>query len=223
MTMEFKNVLVAVIYLISAILFIIGIKRLSKPKTATQGNQIGAIGMLVAVIAAFIDFGLVIDASNNITFATSYWLYILVALLLGSVVGVISAIKVQMTGMPQMVAIFNGLGGGASFLVAGVYLIFELSKVAGMSAEVINTALPVNVMVATGLSGLIGAVTLSGSFIAYAKLQGLKIIPDKPVSFKFDLVLKLVLLAGLLALSGVLVVEPTMVNLYWIIVAGGLC
>lgn len=213
MTMAFKDTFVAILYLISAIFFIIGIKRLAKPKTATQGNLTGAVGMAIAVVAAFIDFGVVISESGAIRLLSSYWYFILAALVLGSIVGVVSAVKVQMTGMPQMVAIFNGLGGGASFLVAGVYLAFEIN---------LANALPVNVMIATGLSGLIGAVTLSGSLIAYAKLQGLKIIPDKPVSFKFDLVLKLVLLATLLGLSGYLVFEPTMLNIYWIIVFGGL-
>jgi H+-translocating NAD(P) transhydrogenase subunit beta len=116
-----KDAFVAILYLISSILFVLGIKRLSKPKTASQGNMLGASGMLVAVIAAVIDFGLVINVAEGIIETRfQYWYILLIAILLGTIVGVWSAIGVKMTGMPQMVAIFNGFGGGASFLVAGV-------------------------------------------------------------------------------------------------------
>ncbi|MDI6453766.1 NAD(P)(+) transhydrogenase (Re/Si-specific) subunit beta [Peloplasma aerotolerans] len=211
---DLKDIIVAVLYLISSIFFILGIKKLSKPKTASRGNSIGALGMLIATLTAFIDFGVIVNVTDGVIESSfQYWYILLAAILLGSIVGIWSALKVKMTGMPQMVAIFNGFGGGASFLVAGVYFGFEIAS---------QSTLELPMLIATVLSGLIGAITLSGSFIAYAKLQGLKIIPDKPVSFKFDLYLKLILLAGLLGLGGLMVATPDTTLWYWIIVGGGL-
>ncbi|MFW6318886.1 MAG: NAD(P)(+) transhydrogenase (Re/Si-specific) subunit beta [Bacillota bacterium] len=212
--LEIKEVGVALLYLISAIFFIIGIKNLSKPKTASRGNMIGAIGMLIAVVTAFIDFGIHINpGTETISSNFHYWYLLVIAIVIGSIIGAVSASKVKMTGMPQMVAIFNGFGGGASFLVAGVYFTFELAS---------NNALTTQMLIATVLSGLIGAITLSGSFIAYGKLQGLKIIPDKPVSFKGDLVLKAVILLILITLGVIMVLNPTSIIWYWVIVLGGL-
>jgi H+-translocating NAD(P) transhydrogenase subunit beta len=211
---DLKDIIVAVLYLISSVFFILGIKKLSKPKTASRGNSIGALGMLIATLTAFIDFGVIVNVTDGVIESSfQYWYILLAAILLGSIVGIWSALKVKMTGMPQMVAIFNGFGGGASFLVAGVYFGFEIAS---------QSTLELPMLIATVLSGLIGAITLSGSFIAYAKLQGLKIIPDKPVSFKFDLYLKLILLAGLLGLGGLMVATPDTTLWYWIIVGGGL-
>ncbi len=206
-----KDVLVALLYLTSAIFFIVGIKRLAHPKHAPQGNFLGAMGMLIAFVTAFIDFGITVDvAGETLRFESGYWVVILLAVLLGAVVGVVSAIKVQMTSMPQMVAIFNGFGGLASLLVAGVY--YQLSLIEG--------ALETTALIATVFSGLIGAITFTGSFIAFSKLQGLKIIPDKPVTFKGDLAFKLMLLALLLALGVLYVLDPSLA-LYWGIVMGG--
>jgi NAD(P) transhydrogenase subunit beta len=140
------------------------------------------------------------------------WL-IALAIVAGSIIGVWSAIGVKMTGMPQMVAIFNGFGGASSFLVAGVFYQFLLLTDGSTS--------DVALLLATGLSGLIGAVTLSGSFIAFAKLQELKWIPGKPVTYRGDLVVKLIFVIGLLVGTVVFVVAPA-VDLYWAIVIGGL-
>ncbi len=209
-----KDVFVALLYLVSAIFFIVGIKNLAKPKTASRGNRIGATGMFLAIVTAFIDFGLVVDVQNEvITSQFQYWYILVIAVSLGALVGVWAALGVKMTGMPQMVAIFNGLGGGASLLVAGVYYGFELAR---------QATLDVPMLVATVLSGLIGAVTLSGSFIAYGKLQGLKIVPDKPVTFTGDLAFKLILLVGLLGLGAYMVMTPDTTFWYWLIVMGGL-
>ena len=213
---DVKQSVVASLYLLSAIFFILGIKRLANPKYAPQGNFLGALGMLIAFLTAFLDFGVLIDVQNEtIVMAFDYWYIILIALVLGSLVGVWSALSVKMTGMPQMVAIFNGFGGGASLLVAGVFYQFQLFT---GSAD----ALALSVLIATVLSGLIGAITLSGSLIAYAKLQGLKVIPDKPVTYKGDLAVKLILLAGLLTLGVLLIANPANLSWYWIIVAGGI-
>jgi NAD(P) transhydrogenase subunit beta len=93
-------------YLLAAVLFILGLKNLSSPRTAPRGNLLGAIGMLIALIVTLLDRGVV-----------SY-LWIFIAILIGSAIGAYLARVVEMTAMPQMVAIFNGFGGGASLLVA---------------------------------------------------------------------------------------------------------
>lgn len=194
-----KETLVAILYLVSAVYFIVGIKRLSNPKTAVLGNQYGAIGMLIASITAFLDFGFIVDEANAVTFAFAYWYVIVIALILGSVVGVIAAIKVKMTGMPQMVALLNGFGGFSSLLVAGVYYYQNA-----------DASLSIIVLVATMLSGLIGAVTLTGSYLAYAKLQGIKWVPDQPVRFKGDLFFKILLLVLLLGVGVWFSVQPSL-------------
>jgi len=211
---DVKEVLVALTYLVSAIFFVLGIKNLSKPKTAPRGNMLGATGMLLAFITAFIDFGIVIDVQGEaVLMQFQYWYILVIAIGLGAITGVWAALGVKMTGMPQMVAIFNGFGGGASLLVAGVYFGFELAR---------SATLDLPMLVATVLSGLIGAVTFSGSFIAYGKLQGIRLVPDKPVTFTGDLALKFLLLIGLLVLGGIMVNTPDTTLWYWIIVVGGL-
>src|SRR6056300_2061627 len=111
---------VAISYLVSSIFFIFGIKRLSHPKSAPRGNRLGAVGMLIASLTAFVDFGFF----QNETFPTQFLWLIAIALIAGSAVGIWTGTTVKMTGMPQMVAIFNGFGGAASFLVAGIYYQF---------------------------------------------------------------------------------------------------
>lgn len=207
---EQLDVLVAISYLISSIFFVYGIKRLSNPKTATLGNRLGALGMLIAAVTAFVDFGF----DNALVFQGQYVWLIALAIVAGAVVGAWSAIGVKMTGMPQMVAIFNGFGGASSFLVAGVFYQFLLLTDGSTS--------DVALLLATGLSGLIGAITLSGSFIAFAKLQELKFIPGKPVTYPGDLIVKLVFVVGLLVATLVFVVATPTVEVYWAIVLGGL-
>ncbi|MFT4557427.1 MAG: NAD(P) transhydrogenase subunit beta, partial [Planctomycetaceae bacterium] len=137
--------LVQLAYLISAILFILGLKGLTRPRTAVRGNLLGACGLLVAVVVTLLGAGL------------DYRL-IVGGLVIGSVIGAVFAIRVQMTDMPQMVALFNGFGGAASTLVAGANLVQTDSFGA-------------DVLFATALSGMIGAVTFSGSLIAWGKLK----------------------------------------------------
>ena len=110
-------------YVLAAVLFIVGIKKLSHPKSAQSGNQIAALGMLIAIVATLI-------SADKIDFQL-----IIIGIVIGSIVGLFFAIKVEMTQMPQMVAIFNGFGGGASALVAaseflklGSHNLFTLSK-----------------------------------------------------------------------------------------------
>lgn len=142
-------------YLIAAVLFIYGIKGMTTPKTAVRGNQLSAIGMLIAVVAALLDYNVV-----------SY-VYIIIGVLIGAGIGVYMAKKVQMTEMPEMVATLNGVGGGASLLVAAAnYLESQKLIEMGKFAATIDWSLAVI------LSILIGAVTLTGSFVAVGKLKG---------------------------------------------------
>ena len=136
-------------YLIAAVLFILGIKGMTHPRTAVRGNLLGALGMLIAVIV-------------TLTAVSMDWWIIVAGLVVGTAGGVWLAQAVQMTQMPQLVALFNGFGGIASVLVAG--------------AEVVRGVGEGNVAVAgfaAGLTGLIGSVTFTGSLIAAGKLQEL--------------------------------------------------
>ena len=107
--MEF-NEWIDIGYLIAAALFIFGLKKLGHPRTAPRGNQLGALGMLVAVLTTILDMELADDPAN--------WTLIIAGLAIGSLIGYWMAVKVEMTGMPELVALFNGFGGAASALVA---------------------------------------------------------------------------------------------------------
>ncbi len=136
-------------YLVAAILFILGLKRLSRPRTAVRGNQFGAAGMLVAVVVT-------LAGNEIISFG-----WIIAGLLLGGAVGVLLALRVPMTAMPELVALFNGSGGGASVLVAAASYV-EAADLADITARMSAPA---------ALASLIGAVTLTGSLVAFAKLR----------------------------------------------------
>ncbi len=151
-------------YLLSALLFVLGIKGLTRPKTALRGNRLAAIGMLVAIVVTLLDRQVI-----------NYQL-VAAGLALGAVIGALMAKRVQMTSMPQMVAILNGLGGGASLGVAAASyfsVIAQGSDLSGSALLVANAA----VMLAV----LIGTVTFSGSAVAFAKLQ--EILPGQPIGF----------------------------------------
>ncbi len=148
-------------YLLSAALFIFGLKKLGHPRTAPRGNQYGALGMLVAVLTTVIDMQL----SNG----GMEWELIVGGLILGSIIGIIMAIKVEMTSMPELVALFNGFGGAASALVA----LSESWKYIEDSSLALPTGLTLQVVVvAAGLSALVGWMTLTGSILAMFKLKG---------------------------------------------------
>jgi len=133
------NTIIEITYLISSIFFIFGIKKLGSPKTARQGNLFAAIGMALAIIVTLLD-------QHVVTFE-----WILIGAIVGSAIGVLMATKVQMTGMPQMVGLLNGFGGGASTLVA----LAEFYK--------LSPNIDINTGVAIILSLLIGGVTFTGS------------------------------------------------------------
>ena len=145
-------------YLLSAALFIFGLKKLGHPKTAPFGNQLGALGMLVAVVTTVISMQ--VQGNAN-------WELIIAGLVVGSLIGYWLAVRVEMTGMPELVAMFNGFGGAASALVA----LSEVQKY--MDGGDIPTGLQLTVtMVAAGLSALVGWMTLTGSLLAMYKLKG---------------------------------------------------
>ncbi|MEE2811540.1 MAG: NAD(P)(+) transhydrogenase (Re/Si-specific) subunit beta [Candidatus Thermoplasmatota archaeon] len=151
-------------YLVSAALFIIGIKRLSSPKTAPSGNRLGAYGMLLAVLVTM--------AKMN-SEGTIQWELIAGGLAIGGLIGFVLAKRVEMTGMPELVALFNGFGGAASALVG-------LSEgLKHIQAETVPTGGVelYAVWIAIGLSGLVGWVTLTGSLMAMFKLKGGFTIP----------------------------------------------
>jgi NAD(P) transhydrogenase subunit beta len=136
-------------YLLAAVLFILGLKGLGHPRTAVRGNMLGALGMFIAVVVTLLAKGL-------------GYQYIAIGIAVGAVIGAVAALRVQMTSMPEMVAIFNGFGGIASVLVAGAVFTMTLGR--GLSPGV-------QMGVATAASGLIGGVTFSGSIIAFLKLS----------------------------------------------------
>ena len=140
------------IYLIAAITFIFGLKGLSGPTTAQLGNRVAAAGMLAAVIATFLE--------QQVAAA---WVLVLPAIAIGTVIGFVGARQVPMTAMPQMVAIFNGAGGGAAALVSTL----EYLRATGAGGASVGE------VIAILLGLMIGAVSFSGSIIAFGKLQGL--------------------------------------------------
>jgi NAD(P) transhydrogenase subunit beta len=158
--------LVAIIYLSSAVLFIFGLKRLGRVRTARGGNTIAAFAMLLAVIGTLLDLGMV------------DYRFIIGGLLIGGVIGAIAAIKVEMTSMPEMVALFNGSGGAASALVALAVTWQDMIEAGaqGSPADALGTSQAVTV----GLGILIGALTFSGSLIAFLKVQG-KLKKGQPI------------------------------------------
>ena len=166
-------------YLISAILFVSGIKQLSSPATARSGNIRASVAMLLAIVVTLVN--------NEIL----DWTTVAVAVLVGAVVGGILARYIQMTAMPQLFAVFNGFGGGASAAVAAA----EFIRVGG-AGPTLATGAGVTIV----LSTLIGALTFSGSLIAFGKLQG--IVTGKPVTFPLQKVLNALLFLGVLLVGG---------------------
>ncbi|MFQ5965569.1 MAG: NAD(P)(+) transhydrogenase (Re/Si-specific) subunit beta [Candidatus Scalinduaceae bacterium] len=170
-------------YLLSSILFILGLKNLSSPKTARRGNLFAMSGMLIAIVVTL--------TKNEIIDFT----FIIVGLIIGSAIGAVIAKKVQMTAMPQMVALFNGLGGGASAFVA----LAEYYRITG--------ELQYDLIISLVLSLFIGSLTLTGSLVACGKLQGL--VKSTPVVFKMQKTLNLLIFISFLILSVIFTISPT--------------
>ncbi|MDZ7959303.1 MAG: NAD(P)(+) transhydrogenase (Re/Si-specific) subunit beta [Aulosira sp. DedQUE10] len=183
-------------YLVAASLFILGLKKLGSPATARNGNVVAAVGMLLAIVATMLD-----------QHVLNYEM-ILLGLAIGSGIGAIAAYKVQMTEMPQMVGLLNGLGGAASALVA----VAEFWRLLDSGLPV-----PLDVNISMLLDVLIGGVTFTGSFLAFAKLQGL--ISGSPITFPFQQPFNLLLLGAYIAGSAYLIVTPDSLPVFLAVVA----
>ena len=174
---------VSILYIIAFALFIVGLMGLTGPRTAVRGNWIAAAGMAIAIVATL----LLPDMGN--------WLLIVLGLVLGTLVGVPAARKVKMTAMPQMVALFNGVGGGAVALIAWV----EFRTTDGYAHE------PLYVAIASLFAALVGSISFWGSNIAFGKLQ--ELISGRPVTLgKLQQPLNLALLAATVVLGVVIAV-----------------
>ena len=188
-----------VIYLVASVLFILGIRGLTHPRTAVRGNMLGATGMLLAVVATLLD--------NQVFGGGAFGFGVILAgVVLGATIGATLALRIQMTAMPEMVALLNAFGGGASALVAGAVLV--------------GTVPTTQATVATVASGIIGSVTFMGSLVAFDKLKGL-LLPDAPVTFPGQQPLNVVLALVALGFGAWLVVDPSLTTAYVAIVAIG--
>jgi NAD(P) transhydrogenase subunit beta len=180
-------------YLVAAVLFILGLKGLGHPRTAVRGNLLGALAMAIAVAVTLLARGLSFP-------------YIALGVGIGAVIGAVAALRVKMTAMPEMVALFNGFGGIASVLVAGA---------AYMTAQHGGVVPGLQMTIATAASGLIGGVTFTGSMIAFLKLNETL---RRNVHFPGQQLLNALLGAGAVAMGVWMVQGPGMLA-YWLIVA----
>ncbi|MFQ6606270.1 MAG: NAD(P)(+) transhydrogenase (Re/Si-specific) subunit beta [Fidelibacterota bacterium] len=186
-----QTIIIPIIYLVSAVLFILGLKQLSHPRTAPKGNTTAAIGMLLAIVGTLM-----------ITEIIDFQLIIL-GLIVGGAIGAIAARKVEMTAMPQLVALFNGFGGGASLLVA----MAEFFRGEPLSTFTLSTV---------AISILIGSVTFTGSVVAFAKLQGL--MRGAPILFKGQHAINAFIIVLIIVFAVLTVVIPAEGLLYLLLV-----
>ena len=192
-------------YIVAAVLFIVGLKRLSSPATARSGNIMGAVGMLIAIVVTLV--------VNDI----AEWWWIIAGVVAGGAIGLVMARFVQMTAMPQMVAVFNGFGGGASTVVAAAALFRENRLIEDAAALGGSPGFDTILAVSIVASAIIGAVTFTGSMIAFGKLQGL--VASRPVLLPGRNILNALLLVGALATAGWLIGVPDMIVVFAVMVA----
>jgi len=188
------NAVINLAYLVAAMLFIVGLKGLSHPRKAVRGNILASIGMLLAVVVTLLDRNIV---SYQLIFA---------GLVIGSLLGVVLAVRVPMTGMPQMVALLNGFGGAASVLVAGAALIETVMA---------GSAPALDFRIATVASGLIGSVTFFGSLVAFGKLQ--ELVNANAVVFPGQHPVNGAVALAALGFSIWVVMNPESTGAYWIV------
>jgi len=178
--------LIKLFYLLAAVMFIVGLKRLSSPRTARSGNWVGALGMLIAIVATALFTGILT------------WTMVIAGLIIGSLIGILLAKTVKMTAMPEMVALLNGFGGGASALVAAAEFLSPTSEV-GVGA-------PFHVNLTVGLSVFVGALTFSGSLVAFLKLR--EWITGRAVTYPLQKTLNALLRAATAGAIVWLVLQP---------------
>jgi NAD(P) transhydrogenase subunit beta len=184
--------LIGLLYLVTIICFVFALRFLSSPKYARRGNWIGGVGMILAIVST-----LLLDGIGN-------WVLIVVGGCIGAVVGLVGARRVKMTAMPQMVALFNGVGGGAAALVA-------LAEF-----HIATNGLETTASVSTVLSALIGSISFAGSMVAFAKLQ--ELISGRPITFPGQNVFNIVVLLAAVALGVSLVVGVHDQWVLWLLV-----
>jgi NAD(P) transhydrogenase subunit beta len=185
------------LYLITIVTFILALRFLSSPATARRGNQIGAAGMLVAIVVTFLQKGV-----------DSYW-EIIVGMIVGGAFGAIAARRVHMTAMPQMVALFNGVGGGAAALISLAEFHLHAPDPGRLQADISSSI---------GLSAIIGSISFSGSMIAFAKLQ--ELIRGRPITYPLQQVVNGLLFAALLAAGIAITTGAEQQWLMWALIAG---
>ncbi len=195
MSREVTNLL----YLVTIVTFILALRFLSNPATARRGNQIGAVGMLIAIVVTF--------AQDEIV---SYW-EIAVGMVVGGIFGAVAARKVRMTAMPQMVALFNGVGGGAAALIS-LAEFHNLAPDPGTLQKDISTSIM--------LSAIIGSISFAGSMIAFAKLQ--ELIGGRPIVYPLQQVTNALLFAAVAAAGIAIAVGAEQQWLIWALVLGAL-
>ncbi len=183
-------------YLLGATAFVIGLRQMSTPATARKGNLLATIGMSIAILATL--FLPINGADNN-------YVWIMGAMTLGGIIGYISAIKIEMTAMPQMVSVFNGLGGACAVVLAYTEL-FQLAegRVTASQAQLLILLLTL----------LIGAIAFTGSMLAYGKLQGL--VDDRKVTLPRHNLINMAILALLIVLSIYVYVSGSQPDIIWI-------
>src|SRR5438105_5068036 len=164
--MDARTILIELAYLVAAVCFIIGLRRLSSPATARSGNQVAAVGMIIAILATF--------ANSSIgSLGTLGYVLIVVGALIGGGIGFYLARTVQMTAMPQMVALFNGMGGGAAAFSSTAEFLNLVSA---------GGSIPIDTSITTVLGVIIGSISMSGSVIALGKLQGF--VSASPITYQ---------------------------------------
>ena len=196
--LDLRASVIAVSYIVASVLFIFGLKQLSSPATARSGNRLAAIGMALALAATLIDRQII-----------SFWT-IAIGTVIGAAMGIYFGRTVQMTAMPQMVALFNGMGGATAALVS----VAEYLRLSG-HGEVIGVGEATSIVLGTA----IGAISFTGSIIAFGKLQ--EILPGKPLQFPLQRVVNGLILLAVVAFA-VMVVTGAPTATMWLLFAAAL-
>jgi len=184
-----------IFYLLSSVLFIFGIKRLSHPRTARSGNLIASMGMLIAIVTTLV-------VSDSLSYER-----IGIGIIIGTIIGAFFAVRVEMTQMPQMVAIFNGFGGIASALVAAAEFLNASKSFPYGETFTYSTI---------SLSLFIGTLTFTGSFIAFGKLQGF--VSGKPIVFPGQQLLNGLIASSIIGLAVYIVLFPNDLNYFYLLI-----
>jgi NAD(P) transhydrogenase subunit beta len=177
-------------YITATVLFILGLRYLSSPRTAVRGNRVAAVGMFIATVVTLLDRDII-----------SWWT-IATAIPLGAVIGVVAARRVAMTAMPQMVALFNGCGGAAAAAVSVAEWLHAVPGTHGVAE-----------LAAIALGTIIGAISFSGSLIAFGKLQ--ELMPTRPLLFPLQRFVNIIVVLAALALGGMIASGTTNPTTLW--------